>query len=124
MFPRFTRVKNKFGARKVKADGHTFDSGKEHKRYQELKLLQASGEIHSLELHPKFKFTIDGRPVLIKSEGYPKGRQASWSADFRYVCNRRKAVIIEDTKGVRTDIYKLKRALCEAMFPGIIIEET
>ncbi len=121
----FSRRRNKFGARKVKADGYTFDSLLEHKRYQELKLLQASGEIHSLEIHPKFKFTIDGRPVLIKSDGFPNGRQASWSADFRYVCHRRKSVIIEDTKGYKDIyVYRLKIALVEAMYPGILIVET
>lgn len=116
---------NKYGAKKVKADGITFDSGKEHKRYQELKLLEASGEIHSLEIHPKFKFTVDGRPVLIKSDGYPNGRQASYSADFRFWCNRRQAIVLEDVKSeaTKTPVYKLKKALVEALWPGTVILE-
>lgn len=126
MPPRYIRrTKNKFGAKKEAVDGIIFDSRKEARRYRELKLLQTSGEIQSLEIHPKFKFTIDGRPVLIRSEGYPKGRHASYSCDFRYWCNRRQAVVTEDVKSeaTKTPVYKLKKALVEAMWPGTVIVE-
>lgn len=119
---RFAR-KSKYKSVKETVDGHTFHSKREARRYRELKLLQNSGEIQNLELQPKFKFTIDGRPVLIKSEGFPNGRQASYSADFRYWDNRRQAIVVEDAKGFKTDIYKLKKALVETMWPGTIIEE-
>lgn len=125
MSPRFFRTKNKFGAKKEAVDGVTFDSRKEARRYRELKLLEASGEIHSLETHPKFKFTVDGRPVLIKSDGYPNGRHASYSADFRYWCNRRQTIVLEDVKSeaTKTPVYKLKKALVEALWPGTVILE-
>ncbi|MDD3747626.1 MAG: DUF1064 domain-containing protein, partial [Anaerostipes sp.] len=43
---------SKYGARKTVIDGITFDSKREAKRYQELKLLEQAGEISYLELQP------------------------------------------------------------------------
>jgi hypothetical protein len=63
--------RNKYGATKTTIDGITFDSKKEAQRYCELRLLQKAGEITHLELQPAFRLAIDGRPVLIKSHGYP-----------------------------------------------------
>jgi hypothetical protein len=117
--------RNKFGAKKVEIDGIVFASSKEGRRYSELKLLERAGEISGLEIQPKFKFVIDGRPVLIRSKGYPNGRQASYRADFAYFCKRRGKRICEDVKSqaTRTEAYALRRALVEAMFPGTLIEE-
>lgn len=116
---------NKFGNKKTVVDGITFDSKKESERYKQLLLLQKAGEIQSLELQPKFRLSIDGRPVLIRSEGYPNGRQASYSADFRYLDLRRKQMVVEDCKSpaTKTALYKLKKAIVECAWPGTIVEE-
>jgi len=45
---------NKFGARRVILDGITFDSRKEARRYQQLKLLERAGVIRALQVHPRF----------------------------------------------------------------------
>jgi hypothetical protein len=56
---------NKFGNRQVKVDGIRFDSVKEARRYNELKLLERGGEIKNLELQPRFvlqeSFKRDGK---------------------------------------------------------------
>ena len=105
---------NKYRAVKVELDGHKFDSKKEAARYQELKLLETAGEISQLRLQPAYKLIIAGIPIC-----YDNGRQAVYRGDFEYVRNG--MIIIEDVKGVRTDVYKLKRAIMRAM-DRIIVE--
>ena len=114
-------TRNKYNAQKTVVDGITFASKREAKRYCELRLLQDAGVINRLELQPSFKLAIEGRPVLIKSDGYPNGRQATYRADFAYFEGNRR--IVEDAKGMRTPIFKLKKALVEAMFPSVEIRE-
>jgi len=118
-------MKNKYHAIKTTVDGIVFASAKESRRYQELKLLERAGEITGLELQPKFKFSVDGRPVLIRSERYPNGRQASFRADFAYFDRKTQKRVVEDVKSraTATEAYKIRRALVEAMFPGTIIVE-
>ncbi len=57
--------RSKFGNRHVKIDGIRFDSMKEGRRYNELKLLERGGEIQNLELQPRFvlqeSFKRDGK---------------------------------------------------------------
>ena len=117
------RRRNKYNAQKTVVDGITFDSKKEAKRYGELLLLVKAGEIHHMELQPKFKFEINGNPVLIKSEGYPNGRQVTYKADFAYFDYATERRVVEDVKGMRTDVFKLKKAIVEAMFPLVTIVE-
>ncbi len=115
--------KNKYNAQKVELDGITFDSKKEARRYGELKLLAKAGEIGDLKCHPKFPFVIDGRKVLIRSAGYPNGRQASFKPDFSYW--RGDEIVVEDVKSraTRTEAYALRKAILEAMYPRIKVVE-
>ena len=114
---------NKYRAIKKKVDGIKFDSRLEAKRYSELKLLERAGEIANLEIKPVFKFSIDGRPVLIRSDRYKNGRQAKYTADFAYFDTRKNCRVVEDTKGHATAEYKLRKAITEAMYPGVKIQE-
>jgi hypothetical protein len=73
---------------KVQADGHTFDSETEYKRYEFLKLMQVQVVISHLEIHPRFE-------LLAK---IPKLQSAiSYTADFAYFFEGR--YYVEDTKG-------------------------
>lgn len=109
--------RRKYGNRVTfSADGRKFDSLKECKRYEDLKLLERAGEIQGLELQPAYAFEICGEPVIFDS-----GRQLTYRADFRYKVNGQ--VIVEDTKGFKTDVYKIKRALMKAIY-GIEVRET
>ena len=103
-------------------DGHKFDSKKEMQRYANLKLMARAKLIDSLELQPRIPIIIKGVAVKIRSKGYPNGRQLTYVADFRYFDKELREWVIEDVKGHRTEVYKIKRALVEAM--GLTIIET
>lgn len=96
---------SKYRAVKTKVDGITFDSKKEAQRYIELKLLESTGEIDELDLQPKFK--------LMKGFRYKnkKIRDIDYIADFRYTDVKTGKRIVEDVKGVKTDVYKIKMKL-------------
>lgn len=118
-----TETKSKYGNKKTVVDGIAFDSAKEAKRWQELKILEKAGEISHLERQPSFKLYGKSGPVMIKSPRYKNGRHATYRADFAYFCAARNKRIIEDAKGMRTREYILKRALTEACYPAIEIIE-
>lgn len=100
----------KYGNTKTVVDGITFDSKKEAKRYGELKLLVAAGEITNLTLQPKFILEANDTPLV-----YPSGRKAIYKGDFQYWDVRLNAWVIEDTKGYQTPEFKLKWAVMNAM---------
>lgn len=110
---------------KTVIDSITFDSTREGTRYVELKLLERAGEITDLELQPCIPIEIAGVKILMKSKRYSNGRQLVYRADFRYYDCQDERYIIEDVKmqsGHRTEVFKIKRALVEAM--GLDIRET
>lgn len=115
----------KYNNTKAFHDGHAFDSTKEMRRYKELKLLQAAGEISDLELQRKYvlipaqyvtAFNKHGRPTKKCVE-----RECAYVADFVYL-DKAGNVHVEDTKGFRTKDYIIKRKLMRFVF-GIGIEE-
>ncbi|MCL1994654.1 MAG: DUF1064 domain-containing protein, partial [Defluviitaleaceae bacterium] len=74
---------NKYGNKKTQIDGYTFDSKAEAARYQELKLLQASGDIKELELQPEFTL-IPAQKINSKLQGKITERAVKYKADFAY----------------------------------------
>jgi DNA-directed RNA polymerase subunit RPC12/RpoP len=108
---------NKFGAKKITVDGITFDSIREAKRYGDLKLLQAGGQIQELELQPRFE-------IQILSEHFPFNHPiCAYVADFRYFDVSARKTIVEDAKGYRNRLYRLKLKLARAVL-GLEILET
>lgn len=103
--------KSKYNAKKEVIDGITFDSKKESKRYLELKAMEKVGTIQKLQLQVPF--------ILIEKSKY--GRAIKYVADFVYIKNGSK--IVEDVKGVKTPVYKLKKRLMAEKY-GIVILET
>ena len=101
--------RSKYGAIKTVVDGITFDSKKEARRYGELKLLLSAGQITNLLRQPEFPITINGVGC------------GKYIADFSYMDGGLHT--IEDCKGMRTPVYKLKKRIVEAMY-GIKITET
>lgn len=108
----------KYKNQKATVDGVFFDSKKEARRYAELKMLQKAGEIQNLELQKPFelipaqyesyarygengKRLKDGKRCVEKSCVY--------KADFVYTENGK--LVVEDTKGMRTKDYIIKRKL-------------
>lgn len=109
---------NKYFNKKVIVDGIKFDSKKEAKRFTELKLLKKAGLIKELELQKVFEI----QPKYTNNKG-EHIRAITYKADFFYYDNKRKIYIVEDTKGYRTDVYKLKKKLFEYVYPNLTIEE-
>jgi hypothetical protein len=105
--------RSKFGNRKTEVDGFVFDSAKEARRYQELRLLEKAGEIRALELQPKFALRVGDRFI------------GSYVADFKYFERTKPSMIpvYEDAKGFRTPLYRWKKKHVEAQY-GITIRET
>lgn len=104
--------------RHVHQDGTVLDSKREYQRYCELLLLERAGEIRDIFVHPRYPITIGGIDIKIRSKRYPGGRVLTYVADFVYYDFKRRKDVIEDVKmrsGHRTEVYKIKRALMEAM---------
>ena len=121
--------RSKYHARKVTVDGETFDSVKELKRYRELRLLEQAGEIKNLSRQVKYLLIPEHREPDTKGPrgGIRKGkvieRAVYYIADFVYFDGSGAGWVIEDTKGVRTPEYILKRKLMLDRH-GIRIRET
>lgn len=96
---------NKYKNKKTVIDGIKFSSKKEAIRYSQLKILQANKEISDLKLQPKFLL----QEKFIGPNG-EKIRDIHYIADFLYI-DKERGVIVEDVKGIKTEIYKLKRKL-------------
>lgn len=105
------RRRHKFGAKACVVDGVKFPSRREARRYQQLRLLERAGEIGHLELQPAYPLHAHG------------GHQvAKYVADFRYVVVSTGEVVVEDAKGVKTPIYRLKARWLKAEY-GIEVRE-
>ena len=100
---------NKYRNKKCTIDGFTFDSLKEGQRYAHLKLMQKAGTIRGLTLQPRFDIDINGQKVC------------KYFGDFSYTDADGKT-IIEDVKGMKTPIYRLKKKLVKALH-GVEITE-
>lgn len=121
---------SKYGNRKVTVDGISFDSKKEARRYTDLKLLARAGEISNLERQVKFvlipaqyevveRYGKDGRRIRDAKKLIE--RECAYIADFTYTDSSGKYVV-EDTKGMRTKDYIIKRKLMLHRY-GIRISE-
>lgn len=102
---------NKYNNKRTEVDGVMFHSKREATRYQELKLLQASGEIQDLILQPSFELRVEGGKVVGK-----------YFADFKYKIGMR--VVIEDVKSsaTKTPVYRLKKKIVESVYNIKIVE--
>jgi hypothetical protein len=104
---------SKYHNRKTAVDGIEFDSGREAKRYAELKIRQCLGEITELKLQPEF----------VLQEGFRKNgtwyREIVYRADFKYKEVATGEVVVEDSKGMQTDVFKIKHKLFEKRYPEL-----
>ena len=90
----------KYNNTKIRVDGRLFDSKAESARWLELLLLERVGEITELERQVEYE-------LIPKQKGE---RAVKYIADFRYVDHEGKTVV-EDTKGVKTPVWIIKRKL-------------
>jgi hypothetical protein len=100
---------NKFHAVQTIVDGIKFHSGKEANRYLELKLLLRAGEIFDLKLQVPYEFVVNGFKIC------------KYIADFVYFEKDGKKVV-EDSKGMKTDIYRIKKKMMKAIHNIEVLE--
>jgi hypothetical protein len=104
--------KSKYGAQKSGG----YDSKKEHRRADALKLMQRAGLISNLREQVKFVLI----PTQRDADGNLLEKECSYRADFVY--DKDGKTIVEDTKGMRTPEYIIKRKLMLHVH-GIVINE-
>lgn len=106
---------SKYHAKKATVDGITFDSRKEADRYLILKAMEEEGLIGGLRRQVRYElvpaFDVSGRHY----------RPVFYVADFVYVEGGK--TVVEDVKGIKTDVYKLKSKLFARRY-GMSIKET
>ena len=101
---------SKYNAVKTEIDGFLFASRREAIRYAELKMLEDAGEITDLELQPVFPCVINDKAIC------------KYIADFRYTDTKTGKVVIEDAKGFKTDVYRIKKKMVQAIYNIVIVE--
>ena len=94
-------------------DGIVFASKAEMNRYAELRMFERAGIISELKRQPRFILQVAAH----------KMRSIVYVADFRYLEKSSGHVVVEDVKGHRTDIYKLKLKLFRERYPDIDFRE-
>ncbi len=114
-------AKTKYKSVGTTEDGIKFASKKEVARYRVLKLEQKAGEIRGLRTHVRYPIVVNGVQVC------------EYECDFEYermngnygdgVMRPLWKKVVEDVKGYRTDVYKLKKKLMRAAL-GIEVVET
>ena len=103
---------SKYGNKRIEFEGIRFDSIAEYRRYADLKLAEQAGEITDLQVHPRF--------LLQEAFTTPDGgreAQITYIGDFQYT--ERGKIVVEDVKGCRTEVFKIKRKLFLARYPEI-----
>lgn len=94
--------RNKYHAKK----SGDYDSRKEHRRANELRLMQRAGLITNLREQVSYELI----PTQRGADGKVLERACDYIADFVYTDKDGKTVV-EDTKGVKTKEYIIKRKL-------------
>lgn len=106
-------AKQKFNAVAIVVDGERFDSLKEARFFQELKIRERIGEIENIQRQPEYMMTRDG--IVI----------ASFRPDFRFTVRGSRQWSVVDVKGgkaTRTEAYSLRKRFVESQY-GIEIQE-
>lgn len=97
-------IESKYHNKPCEVYGEKFDSRREARRYGELLFLLKAGQIKDLERQVKFELIPrqDGERVCYYVADfvyYEKELDGSWT------------YVVEDCKGAKTDVYKIKRKL-------------
>lgn len=101
--------RNKYNAKKMAVGDQVFDSHKEAQRWSALRLLERAGRIRHLERGFDMPFNLGGRTLF------------KYRPDFLYFEDDVR--IVEDVKGYKTPVYRLKKRIIEAAY-NIKIRET
>lgn len=110
-------IRRKYGNKKIVIDGIQFDSKLEGERYRQLRLLEKAGEIKDLSRQVEFELQPSYRK---RSKTI---RAIKYIADFVYFDVKDKKMIVEDTKGFKSEVYKLKKKIFEYKYKDLEIKE-
>lgn len=94
----------------IRTNGYA--SKKEANRAAELAILAQAGKIREVWPQPKF--------LLLKADEL--GRAIHYVGDFSYWDNEKQDRVVEDVKGFKTPVYKLKRRMMWALHKIKIVE--
>ena len=98
----YTNSMSKYNNKQTEtSDGIKHASRKEARRWTELKLMEKAGIIKDLQRQVVFE-------LIPKQDGE---RPCTYIADFVYTDLEKNCKVVEDTKGYRTDVYRIKRKL-------------
>lgn len=100
--------RSKYGNQKTVVNGIVFASKREAARYSALKIMQDNGTIQNLRVQVPFELEVNGSVVC------------RYVADFVY--EYKGETHVEDVKGMRTPVYKLKKKLLQVLY-GIEVQE-
>jgi len=96
-------TRSKYGAVPTRLDGLRFASKREADRYAELRVMEIAGHITNLQLQPAYDLHALGGVKV-----------ARYVADFAYRDERTQRLVIEDAKGMKTPVFRLKAKWLQA----------
>lgn len=121
-------MRSKYGNKKAQHDGIIFDSRRERNRYIILSALQRAGEISDLRMQVTYEllpaiYEMEEKQLKTKVKKVQRCAQRAvhYIADFVYK-DKEGNEVVEDTKGMRTKEYLLKKKMMRALL-GIQIKE-
>ena len=107
-YRKLVKKKNKYRNIHTTVDGIRFSSKREAARYDQLKFLEKHGKISELVLQPEFPIRVCGELIC------------NYRGDFSYWYGIDR--VIEDVKGFKTPVYRLKKKLLKAVL-GLEVTE-
>ncbi len=101
---------NKFGAKPTFVDGIKFDSRREARRWQDLKLLERAGKIHDLQRQVVFELAPS-----VRIAGEKRARPAlRYTADAVY-WSIEGGRVVEDSKGITDTSFRIRQHLMKSV---------
>lgn len=96
--------KSKYRNKPTERDGEKFDSKLEANRFDDLKIMEQAGEIRDLRAHVSFPLMVGDQLI------------GAYEADAVYVEAATGRKVVEDSKGVRTPLFRWKAKHFKAQF--------
>jgi hypothetical protein len=116
------KYKNKKVSRQVGKDVYLFDSQLEAKYFDKLVIKLKAGQIKQLIVQPEFVVQGNVKVSTNKTkQGYMSLKEIKYIADFQFVENGK--VVVVDTKGHETEVYRLKKKLFMARMEKFGVDE-
>lgn len=113
----YIKKESKYHNKPVVIDGIKFDSSGEGRRFCYLRLLEQAGEIKNLEYHKLFELIPPIRKeIQVRMKNgttYTRvtNEPRCYEADFTYTIVATGEQVVEDFKGVETDLFLFKKDL-------------